>query len=130
MIFLVGLDGSRTSKAAFELACTYAKAIQADLEIVTSMEEGNTDDVSEIIASEDQLKWAESFAKDNGVKANSHLLIRGMNSGEDLVEFAKECAAEAIFIGIKKRSKVGKMIFGSNAQHIILNAPCPVMTVK
>jgi nucleotide-binding universal stress UspA family protein len=53
-----------------------------------------------------------------------------MTPGEDLVDFAKEQAVDEIIIGIKRRSKVGKLLFGSNAQYIIIKAPCPVVTVK
>lgn len=130
MIILVGFDGSNSSKEALELACTYAKAFNADIAIVTSMEEGNTENVTEIRKAEDQLDWAKSHVTKNGLTANSHLLIRGLKPGEDVVQFAKESSADALFIGVKRRSKVGKLIFGSNAQYIILKAPCPVMTVK
>jgi len=45
------------------------------------------------------------------------------------VEFAQDNKIDEIVIGVKRRSKVGKMVFGSNAQYVILNAPCPVVTV-
>jgi nucleotide-binding universal stress UspA family protein len=35
-----------------------------------------------------------------------------------------------VIIGIVKKSKVGKILFGSTAQYLILNAPCPVLTVR
>ena len=35
-----------------------------------------------------------------------------------------------IIIGVRRRSKVGKLLFGSNAQYIILMAQCPVVAVK
>jgi nucleotide-binding universal stress UspA family protein len=37
---------------------------------------------------------------------------------------------DAIIIGVKRRSKVGKLLFGSNAQYVIIKADCPVTTVK
>ena len=35
-----------------------------------------------------------------------------------------------IIVGIVQKSKVGKLLFGSTAQYVILNASCPVVTVK
>ena len=64
------------------------------------------------------------------MRCETHLLIRGFEAGEDLVMFAEEQNAEEIIIGIKRRSKVGKFIFGSTAQIVILDAHCPVLSVK
>jgi nucleotide-binding universal stress UspA family protein len=35
-----------------------------------------------------------------------------------------------IVVGVKRRSKVGKLLMGSTAQYVILKADCPVITVK
>ena len=40
---------------------------------------------------------------------DTHLLIRGMSPGEDIVAFAKEQEVDSIIIGVKRRSKVGKV---------------------
>jgi nucleotide-binding universal stress UspA family protein len=53
-----------------------------------------------------------------------------MPPGEDLVKYAKENQIDQIVVGIRRRSKVGKLVFGSTAQYVILEAPCPVLTVK
>ena len=60
----------------------------------------------------------------------THLLIRGLSAGEDLVQFAEEEMVDEIIIGIRRRSKVEKLVFGSTAQFVILKAHCPVVTVK
>jgi nucleotide-binding universal stress UspA family protein len=53
-----------------------------------------------------------------------------LEAGEDLVQLAKENNVDEIIIGVRRRSKVGKLFFGSTAQYVILNAPCPVVSVK
>ncbi len=58
------------------------------------------------------------------------LSVRGLQAGEDLVELADEHKADEIIIGVRRRSKVGKLIFGSTAQYVVLNASCPVVSVK
>ena len=57
-------------------------------------------------------------------------MIRGLSPGEDLVNFAKENEVDEIIVGVKRRSKVGKLILGSTAQYVILEASCPVVSVK
>lgn len=55
---------------------------------------------------------------------------RGKDVADDLVEIAEQLGASMIVIGLRRRSPVGKLILGSNAQRILLDAPCPVLAVK
>ena len=55
--------------------------------------------------------------------------MRGLSSGDDVVQFAQEIGADEILVGIWKKSKLGKVLFGSTAQDVILKAACPVSTI-
>lgn len=67
---------------------------------------------------------------DSGVEHDVRVLERGQEAADGLVDVAEETAAELIVIGLRRRSPVGKLILGSNAQRVLLDAPCPVLTVK
>ena len=49
---------------------------------------------------------------------------------DDLVQAAEDTSADLLVIGLRRRSPVGKLILGTNAQRILLDAPCPVLAVK
>jgi len=85
----------------------------------------------EINRLKDQLdELGQEAFKKNGIECETHLLIRGLAPGEDIVKYAREKQVDEIIIGIKKKSKLGKLVFGSTAQYIILEAHCPVLSVK
>ena len=130
MKILVGYDGSNSAKEAMRVAKKYARAFGASVEVVTSMEKGTENQQKEIESAEQGLAWAESVFSDAGIECRSHLLIRGVDPGEDIVQFAEENKVEQIVVGVKRRSKVGKLLMGSTAQYIILKARCPVVSVK
>ncbi len=130
MKILVGYDELDVDKKALALSQKYANAFKADILIMTSLEQGPTlqkDDIEEV---EDRLeKLKRPFNKDN-INCETAVSVNYLSPGEDLVQFAKDNGVELIFIGIKKTSKVGKLMFGSTAQYVLLNAPCPVVAVR
>ena len=130
MNILVGYDGSNSAKDALALAKKHASAFDAQVIIVTSLTGGSVTHAVEVEHATESLEAAKQMFDDDGIPCETKLLVRGMTPGEDLVDFAKEKAVDEIIIGIKRRSKVGKLLFGSNAQYVIIKAPCPVVTVK
>jgi len=130
MKILVGYDGTNSAKGALGLAKTHAKAFGASVEVVTSMQKGTESQRKEIEQAERGLAYAKTLFEEDNIACNTHLLIRGLSPGEDLVEFASEGQIDEIIVGVKRRSKVGKLLMGSTAQYVILKAECPVVTVK
>lgn len=127
---LVAFEGSNVAKAALEVARKHARAFEAQLVLVWSMVKGAEDQQDKIQAAENTLAYWKDQIVAEGLNCETHLLIRGLEAGEDLVHFAQEHAVEEIVIGVRRRSKVGKLVFGSTAQYVILKAPCPVLCVR
>ncbi len=130
MEIMVGYDDSRVAKDTLKLAMQHAIAFDARVHIVTSMVSRIDVPKKEFDRVEKKLEYAESLFKGKKVSCKTHLLVRGLQAGEDLVQFAEDTDINEIVIGIRRRSKVGKLVFGSTAQYVILNATCPVLTVK
>ena len=130
MKILVGFDGSNSAKDALALAKKHAAAFDATVIIVSSLTGGSVTHAVEVEHATENLESAKKMFEEDGLQCETKLLVRGMTPGEDIVDYAKEKAIDEIIIGIKRRSKVGKLLFGSNAQYIIIKAPCPVVTVK
>ncbi|WP_392508786.1 universal stress protein [Naumannella halotolerans] len=55
---------------------------------------------------------------------------RNRNAAAGLLDASVELGASVLVIGVKHRSAVGKLLLGSNAQSIILDAQIPVLAVK
>lgn len=130
MKFLIGYTGTTQSKAALALARDFAIVFGAKIIVVTSMEGGKAEKPELIGKATEDLAFAEAFLAEKMVEFESHQLARGMKPGEDVVRFAEDNDIDQIFVGIEKKSRTQKIILGSNAQYIILKAPCPVVTVN
>ena len=127
---VVGYDGSNTGKAALAVAKEQSKAFDAKVFVIESQVGGSDTDAKDIKKGEENLEFAESYLKEQNIPCETHLLVRGVEPGEDIVQFAKDNDADLIVVGVRRRSKVGKLMFGSTAQFVILEASCPVLTVK
>jgi nucleotide-binding universal stress UspA family protein len=55
---------------------------------------------------------------------------QGRHAAEELLDTAAETGASLVVIGVRNRSRVSKILLGSDAQSIILGSPVPVLTVK
>ncbi|PIE63425.1 MAG: universal stress protein UspA [Desulfobacter postgatei] len=130
MKILIGYKGINIGQDLLQLAVEHAKAFSATVLVVTSMLEGTEKDQKKILEAEKNLDQAQVFFKTQGIPCEKHLLIRGMEPGQDIVAFANEKKVDEIIIGVRSRSNISKLLFGSTAQTVILEAHCPVITVR
>jgi nucleotide-binding universal stress UspA family protein len=130
MRFLVCYDGSKASKKVLKLAQSHAKVWNASLDIVKTITREEPLKYEYIKKNEEELnREIADFLASDDPPFETQLMVTSLTSGEQLVKYAGNQQIDQIFLGIVKRSKVEKFIFGSTAQYIILHAPCPVMTV-
>jgi nucleotide-binding universal stress UspA family protein len=52
------------------------------------------------------------------------------DAGDQAIAVAQETQPDLIVLGIRRRSRVGKLLMGSVAQKILLEVDCPVLVVK
>lgn len=131
MKFMVCYDGSDEAKEALKLAREHAKIWDAKLEVANTFTREEPLKHSFIKKTEEKLEEEVKNILGGDVPPYEvQLLITSETSGERLVKFAKDAKINQIFLGIIKKSKVGKFLFGSTAQYVILHAPCPVVTVQ
>jgi len=130
MKILVGFDGSKVSENVLNIAQKHAEAFKANICVMTSMKQGPELKKEDIDKAERTLEKVKISFKAEGFLCESQTSVSFQSPGEDLVEFAKNKNFDEIIIGIRKKSKVGKLMFGSTAQYVILKAPCPVVAVK
>lgn len=130
MKILVGYNDTASAGTALSLAREYAGSLGAKVFIITSMEGGDSETLEEIRTAEKQLEKARAFMEEKGIECETHQVVHGKSPGEDIVWYAEDNEIDLVFVGIEKKSKTQKLLLGSNAQYVILKAPCPVMTVK
>jgi len=132
-------DGSEAAKKALAVAKTHAKTFKGVVHIVTSLEEGVKEDSGpkaservweDVEDAQRKLDEVRALFEQQGLSCQTHVSVRGLTPGEDLVQFARDNNIDEIIIGVERKSKLGKLLFGSTAQFVILEAPCPVLTVK
>lgn len=130
MKILVAYHGTNVGNEILKTAVKHAKAFGDEVLLMTSLEGDDKTDLEEINKAETDLRNASKRLDKEDVPNEAHLIVKGHTPGEDIVAFAEEQECSEIIIGVKSRSKVGKFLFGSTAQYVILNAHCPVVSVK
>lgn len=119
---VVGYVPKPEGEAALDAAIEEAKRRGADLVVVNAHHAG--------AESAPDLDAVRGKLTESGVTFDLREIVQGLDASEDLIAVASETSAELIVIGLRRRTPVGKLILGSNAQRVLLDAPCPVLAVK
>jgi len=127
---VVGYVPKPEGEAALSRAIEEAKLRGTELVVVNSHRGGQEFDGEAARKAESDMEAVRARLDEAGVAYDLRQLVRGFEPAEDLISIAEASSAELIVIGLRRRSPVGKLILGSNAQRILLDAHCPVLAVK
>lgn len=128
MTIVIGYVPSPEGQAALARGLLEAKLRGGPVVVVNSSRGDAL--VDERFAQGEELELVRDVLRESGIAHEIRQPTRGLLASEELVETAAEVDAELIVIGLRKRSPVGKLIMGSTAQRVLLDASCPVLAVK
>jgi len=130
MRIVTGFRRDASGRAAVARAIEEARLRDAELIVVHSMRGGERDELEQVVSYRDDFEQLERDLDASGVLFRLVEYARGNSPAEDIVAVAKDQDADLVVIGIRRRSPVGKLVLGSNAQDVLLQSPCPVLAVK
>lgn len=127
MTVVVGWTADARGRAALERGAHEARVHGEPLVVVNATT--GTSTVDDRFAGESDVAEVQALLDSLGVEADVRQpLVRDVTDA--LLDVAEEVDASVLVIGIRHRSPVGKLLMGSTAQKILLDARCPVLAVK
>jgi nucleotide-binding universal stress UspA family protein len=125
---VVGYVPTPEGVAAIDYATKIAQQDGSRLVVVNSGVRGS--DAHPAFASAEEWDALAQQLTDLGLEHELRQPTRAQSPAEEILAAAKDVNADMIVIGLRRRSPVGKLFLGSSSQQVILDADCPVVTVK
>jgi nucleotide-binding universal stress UspA family protein len=128
MSVLTGYVPTSVGEAALEAAIEEARLRKLPLIVLNSTNSEGVGD--ERFADDAAAAKLRSRLQESGLEFQLLRTHGTQEPAEAIVGMANEMAADLIVIGLRQRSPIGKLLMGSTAQRILLDARCPVLAVK
>lgn len=119
MTVLVGFVPTAEGRAALVRAVDEARRMGTRLLVLDAGDEASP-----------ELAAVLADAEKTDLRVERRQLVHTKDPAEDILAAAESDDVQLIVIGLRRRTPVGKLILGSNAQRILLDAACPVLAVK
>lgn len=140
MTIVAAVDRSDRASAVVREAAELGESFDEPVEVVhvltrdefVSLERTNVSQTGETIPIDDVIEIAKTIAGDAIAEANVEATAVGLmgDPADRIVDYAHEQGARYIVVAGRKRSPVGKAVFGSVVQSVLLSAECPVVSLR
>src|SRR6266568_4942731 len=139
---MIAVDGSESSKRAFQVAVDLTMMLKAELtilniiEIPTSIyfptEQVEVDKIEgrEMTEAEKLVSEAASVAESKGVKAKQKVMRHMGSVAEGIREYADKNGIDLIIVGTRGLGGVKRLVFSNVAGGVVSNANCSVLVVR
>jgi nucleotide-binding universal stress UspA family protein len=128
MTILIGYVPTPEGEAALDHGFDEAARMNEDVVVLNSPRRGPRVDPD--LVGDDVENRIATRAADNGVSVQIDHAVHGADVLDAFEEVVARTSARLIVIGLRRRTAVGKLILGSDAQQILLGASVPVLAVK
>ena len=128
MTIVVGYIPRPEGLAAVDSAITEAERRGEKLVVVNTGHHGDYSHPS--FAASQDLEALDTQLTARGIEHEVRQPTRGLAPADELLGAAAEVDARLIVIGLRRRNPLGKLITGSTAQQVLLDASCDVLAVK
>jgi len=128
MTVVVGYVPNPFGEAALDAGIEEARRRNARL-VVVNTSKGDAL-VDQKFASDDQLAAVRTRLDGIDVETEVQQSSASVDVAEGVLAVVAAESAEVLVIGIRRRTPVGKMLMGSVAQRLLLDAPCAILAVK
>ncbi|WP_306060333.1 universal stress protein [Natronococcus wangiae] len=138
MAIVASVDGDDGSKAVVNEAATLADRFDEPLHVISVYERSEHEhlinekiDVDREASQEERGEIARTVAEraSEGLSREHEAIGKAGNPAEEILDYASETDARYLVIGGRKRSPIGKALFGSVTQSVLLEADQPVVAV-
>ena len=127
-VIVVGWTPNAQGEAAVEAAVVEAGRRDAVLHVVNASSGDSYVDAK--MASDEQLGALRERLAGQGVEHEVAQSVGTFEPAEAILDAADRTSAALVVLGIRRRTPVGKLLMGSTAQRVLLQAKCPVLAVK
>lgn len=127
-VIVVGWTPTPQGEAAVDAAVAEAGRRDGVLHVVNAS--SGDAYVDSKIASSDQLAALRDRLAGQGVEHEVVQQVGRLEPAEEILDAADRLGAALIVLGTRRRTPVGKLLMGSTAQRVLLQATCPVLCVK